>query len=341
MTDAPPVVLVPRVVHGGARQSTGSVLDFSVNSNPYGANPVLLKAMREADVTCYPSPDYPEVRESLAQYHDVASECIALGVGASEIFYRAVRAFVRRGVLSFHAPFGELARAAQVQGSALWQANTLDDLLLKLATYCPELVYVSLPHNPTGQNLSLQELKAVAAACTQVGALLLVDLAYWSFLSPQIVPHAELLQGVLWVHSPGKVHGVVGARLAYAVALPDVVSRLDNLAPAWQVPSPSAAALRVLPQANEFLRQTVPLVQAAAAALANSLAAQSWEVIRPESTPYCCVKTTSAACLSELLTERGIQVRDCSSYGFSNYVRISTRTPQENAELLKVMAEIR
>ena len=78
------------------------------------------------------------------------------------------------------------------------------------------------------------------------GGVLFVDEAYAPFLPATRPPrHASLIR----VLSPGKAHGLVGARPAYALAAADVVARLDNLAPAWHVPAGTAAVLAALPQA--------------------------------------------------------------------------------------------
>ena len=74
-------------VHGGIPgkllQSLGlttdQVLDFSVNTNPFGPSPKVLAAIREVDVTRYPDPDATELRAALSQTLDVPASQILAG----------------------------------------------------------------------------------------------------------------------------------------------------------------------------------------------------------------------------------------------------------------------
>ncbi len=326
MTGLPP--LLPRAPHGGPTAAPFSGLDFSVNSNPYGPNPELLRAAQQADHAHYPDPTYHATRARLAAWHGVIPEEIALSVGASDLLHRLARAFLPNGstLLSLHAPFGELARAAQLQRG---QIQVLPERPAHLPAHT-RLVYVGHPHNPTGHRLTAAELLHLAQQCEGAGALLVVDEAYAPFLPDSAVPppHANLLR----LQSPGKVHGLVGVRPAYAIAAPDVIAKLENLAPAWHVPAGTDALLAALSNAQDFLRDTLPLVRQNATALAAAL--REFGKVRHHDTPYLLLHVGEANAITRKLLGQGVKVRDCTSYGLPEWVRISTRTPQENDKLI-------
>jgi histidinol-phosphate aminotransferase len=141
--------LLPRAEHGGPQASGEHILDFSVNSNPLGPNPELVRIWRAADPRGYPDPHYRQARLALADHHGVDPESVVLGVGASELLHRIVRAFVQPGdtVLSLGAPFGELARAVALQRA---QVDVVDRTAPAPLPLPPApLIYLSNPHNPT------------------------------------------------------------------------------------------------------------------------------------------------------------------------------------------------
>lgn len=107
--------------HGGPQGPDEVLLDFSVNTNPLGPNPALLRAWREAPLVSYPDPHYTKARRALAAWHDWDVEGVVLGVGASELLHRLARALIRPGdvVLSLGAPFGEFAKGVALQGGRL------------------------------------------------------------------------------------------------------------------------------------------------------------------------------------------------------------------------------
>ena len=331
MPDLPP--LLPRVPHGGPTSRPFTGLDFSVNANPYGPNPVLVQALQDADHTHYPDPTYVEVRARLAVWHDLEPEEVALSVGASDLLHRLVRAFLPTGgtLLSVGAPFGELARAAAL---ARAQVEVTPEVALPLGADV-RLVYVGHPHNPTGHAHTAAELHVLGHACTQVGALLIVDEAYAPFTAAPVPPRRG---NVVRLLSPGKAHGLVGARPAYALAAPEVIARLDNLAPAWHLPAGTAAVLGALPDAGEFLARTLPRVAREAHDLAAALARLG--PVEHHGTPYLTLEVGDASGITAALLERGIRVRNCTSYSHPDRIRVSTRTPGENARLVEVMREV-
>lgn len=308
-------------------------LDFSVNTNPYGPSPVLLQALLNADHAHYPDPTYLAVRSRLADWHGVNPENVAVSVGASDLLHRLARAFLPGGgtLLSLHAPFGELARAAQLQGAPVVVVSDLQE------EWPPDvsLVYVGYPHNPTGQALTLVQLRQLAEQCAASGALLIVDEAYAAFADlPDPPPHPNLIR----LLSPGKAHGLVGARPAYALAAAHVIRALDNLAPAWHVPAGTAAVLASLPEAQGFLVQTLPRVSRHARELAAQLA--RFGMVEHHATPYLLLKVGNAQAVSAALLTSGIKVRDCASYDLPEWIRVSARLPDENAALIEAIRRL-
>ncbi|QFP76995.1 histidinol-phosphate transaminase [Deinococcus sp. AJ005] len=333
MPELPP--LLPRIPHGGPTSAAFTGLDFSVNADPYGPNPALVQALREADHAHYPDPTYRAVRERLADWHGVSPSEVALAVGASDLLHRIVRAFLPTGgtLLSVRAPFGELARAAALNRAEV-SVTTPETILNKIQPGV-SLVYIGHPHNPTGHRHSEQQLQALAAACQSADALLIVDEAYAPFLPTSSVPRTA---SVIRLLSPGKAHGLVGARPAYALGAPEVVARLDNLAPAWHVPAGTAVVLAALPEAGDFLEQTLPRVRQEAEALATAL--RFLGPVERHGTPYMVLEVGNAAAVAAGLLNLRIRVRDCASYGLPDRIRISTRRPQENVRLIQALKAV-
>ncbi|EYB69010.1 class I and II aminotransferase [Deinococcus phoenicis] len=328
MPDLPP--LLPRAPHGGPTAAPFTGLDFSVNANPYGPNPMLMRALRAADHAHYPDPSYAGVRARLAAWHGVEADEVALSVGASDLLHRLVRAFLPPGgtLLSVQAPFGELARAVAL---AWGRVEVIKAVPARLPPGTA-LVYVGHPHNPTGHRHTPEELQALSDTCAAAQALLIVDEAYAPFLPASWVPRSVSVVRLL---SPGKAHGLVGARPAYALAAREVVARMDNLAPAWHLPAGTAAVLAALPEAGAFLAETLPWVRQNAEGLAAAL--RPFGAVEHHGTPYLTLEVGDAARLTAALLERGVKVRDCTSYSFPGRLRVSTRLPEENARLVEAV----
>src|SRR5512142_3073390 len=92
-------------VHGGPRldelRAAGvdpaSLLDLSVNVNPYGPSPEMMAAIRSAPVDRYPDPQAAAVREALAARWGVPAGQVAFGNGATELLWALLAVLLRGG----------------------------------------------------------------------------------------------------------------------------------------------------------------------------------------------------------------------------------------------------
>ncbi len=341
MKNLPP--LIPRIPHGGPTAQPFTGLDFSVNTNPHGPNPILLRIAQQADLAHYPDPSYLATKQILAQWHGLNPENVALSVGASDLLHRICRAFLPLGgkLLSLQAPFGELARAVVLQNGEIQLISVLSETMSsQVDLISAGLIYVGYPHNPSGLAPSLPALQALLESCAKAGALLILDEAYMPFISvppfsiSTLSPHPNLIR----VLSPGKAHGLVGARPAYALASAKVVQQIENLAPAWHIPASTAAVLAALPNATAFLDETLPLVAQQAQHLAQEL--QTFVEVEHHGTPYMTLNVKNAASVTQALLAQQIKVRDCSSYGFPERIRVSSRLEVENMTLVRALGGI-
>ncbi len=307
--------------HGGPQGPDDTALDFSVNTNPLGPNQALAEVWRHAPLRDYPDPTYARARQALAALHDWDAAGVVLGVGASELLHRVVRAFVPAGgrAVALGAPFGEFARACEAQSSRLdlWPRDG------EFPNVRAHIAYLSNPHNPTAH---VRDLTRDADAIAAWDGVVVVDEAYAPFAVG--ITALPMLPNLIRVHSPGKAHGLLGMRMAYALTTPQLARRLNQLQPAWAIPSSLAAALTALPAQRTFIAQTIPVVRGWARELALALGAQA------SSLHFFTVDVGDAARVASALLAQGIRVRDCASFGHPNLVRVATRTPSDNARLI-------
>ncbi|GEM49515.1 pyridoxal phosphate-dependent aminotransferase [Deinococcus cellulosilyticus] len=302
--------LIAKAHHGG-RQDDLALLDFSVNSNPLGPNPLLLQAWQQADLTEYPEPTYLQTRTALAHWHQVQPDQVVPGVGASELMYRICFALLKPGdgVLSIGSPFGEFARAVGLCRAKLTVTDRIHPQLKPV-----RLLYLSNPHNPSGH--FVQDLQPLLEVAEHV----LLDEAYLPFLGI----HAEgLPDRVIRLQSPGKVHGLVGMRMAYALCSSEVAEKLINLQSSWHIPGSLDVVLRHLPEAQNFVERTLPEVRHSAQKLAAALKVPFCGV------PFLLCPMPDTPRLVRFLLDRGMRVRDCSSYGYPDFIRVSTQLEKD------------
>jgi histidinol-phosphate aminotransferase len=320
------------------------LLDFSVNSNPYGPAPGVRQALTGVPPDRYPDRDALSLRRALSTRLGVTTDQIVIGNGTSELLWLTAAAYLRPGdrVVVIGPTFGEYARVSQLMGAWIesWTASpeehfSVDEnAITRLVEECrPRLVFVNNPNNPTGIVLPIDLLSTWAKASP--GSLLVVDEAYAAF-ALDFQSALELnANNVLLLRSMTKDHALAGLRLGYAAGPVEVIETLQRVRPAWNVNAFAlAAGLAALTDAGqEHLERSMKALRLAKEGLIEGLETLGLAPV-PSAINYFLVQVGSGAVFRRRLLEQGILVRDCASFGLPAYARIASRSSGENQALL-------
>ena len=324
-----------------------SLIDFSVNINPYGASPRALESLRSFDPTRYPDRHTLDLRDALARANEATIENILVGNGVAELIWLIAHALIRPDdTIVIAAPtFTDYERAARACAANVIHLRAapprfqvdVEELIAQIETTQPRLVFLCNPNNPTGTFLSDTVIKRIAEA--SAGCVLILDESYRAFvtLSPFGKPPTE---NTIVLRSMTKDFAVAGLRLGYALAQPKWINAMQNYQPTWSV---NGAAQTVgLAALNDlsYLRHTLELTRLNAATLRESLIALGADVVE-SSTHFCLINVSDGKAWRQQLMQQGCLVRDCASFGLPSYIRVGTRLPKQNNKLVEVWKKFR
>jgi len=321
-------VLTP--IHGGTDAGPAPRYDFSTNANSLGPDPYALAAIQAADPSRYPDPLYTQLHQALAAFHGVAPEQVAVGGGTSEIIHRLTRwRYLRGPMLIFPPTFSEYARAAQPAELPLLRAADAESFLSLLPR--ATLAFLCVPNNPTGEIYAF--IEEAAHIAVQYRIALVLDLAYYHLL-----PNPPALPPNAWrMYSPNKAHGLTGVRAGYLVA-PQSLLHFRNLAPSWVVGVHGEAFLQATlqPSSQGWLASTREELWRLRKQLANGLRALGLEV-QESPANFLLVKVGRATLVARRLRSEGIRVRDCTSFGLPEWLRLSAQPVEAQEALLEAL----
>ena len=318
------------------------IIDFSVNSNPYGPSPQALAAIASTAIDRYPDRQCLALREVLATHHGVRMDQIVVGNGSAELIWLLSVAYVRPGepALVLAPTFGEYARAVALMGGEVIVERAREDdafafrpeaVSRALTMTRPRLCFLCNPNNPTGQVLPGNVLARWADAHPHT--LFVVDEAYIHF-APGMVSAISLARAnVLVLRSLTKDYALAGLRLGYAVGHPQVVDAIARVRPPWNVNALALAAGQAVLADQEHLRCTLTALRRARDSFLCGLRRCGLEAL-PSQTHFFLVHVGDGAAFRRRLLRKGILVRDAASFGLPAYVRLATRRPEENEKLL-------
>ena len=347
-----------RPVHGGLNlaelETLGldprEVIDFSVSVNPLGPSPQVLKAIQCPELATYPDPDCIELRRAISSHSGVDVERIVAGNGSTELIHLLARALLGPdgSAVIFAPTFGEYAAACRLQGvetvavsasgeGFAWNLGEARDMIASLR---PKVVFLCNPNNPTGVYLSEDEVRSIARALGNSG-LLVLDEAYLPFAHDDWDSLDILSMGnVALLRSMTKDHALTGLRLGYLLASEDVASIVRKFQYSWSVNSlAQVAGLAALVDPNHVVmgRAIVKQGKEHLRKVALSLGLEC----PPSAANFLLLRVGQATKVRRrLLTQHGVCVRDCTSFGLPEYIRVGVRTMDENQALVQALRNV-
>ncbi len=349
-----------RPVHGGLNfaelESLGirseDLIDFSASINPLGPSTEALEAASNVNLAAYPDPECHLLREALGEALDLDPGCILPGNGSTELIHLLARAFLGPDdhAVIFSPTFGEYVAACRTEGvepvaltpsqhemssGTFWW--DLPESVDRISELTPAVVFLCNPNNPTGVYLNEAEIRTVAEALKGVGILVL-DEAYASFVEDGWnSTHLISLGNVVLLRSMTKDYALTGLRLGYMLATEEITGRVRRFQYSWSVNSPVQAAGIAAIADSEHLakgRHTVAQGKRFLTETAHSLGVE----YTAGAANFMLLKVGCAREIRRsLLTEHRICVRDCTSFGLPEYVRVGIRTMDDNRMLARAL----
>ena len=359
-----------RPVHGGVKPSQlralglrpEDVVDFSASVSPIGLPNGVWDAMRLVDLGAYPDPACLELRESLSQTlpplrgKPIPVERIIVGNGSTEIIHLLARVYLsdlgsdrEPSVFQLTPTYGEYTGACRQVGAVVssFEATSNPSFcwdIVKAAQRIiqerPRLVFVCNPNNPTGVYLGLEEIEPLAEAAAACGALLVIDEAYLSFVNDSWDSMGlPALDNVVLLRSMTKDYALTGLRLGYAIASENVIANLQAFQPDWSVNGLAQAAGLAALADTEYLPRARQAVDQAKSLLSDRLDRLSLTV-HPSAANFLLVKVGDASVWHDKLMRLGLFVRDCTSFGLPEHIRIGIRSMADCQRLIEAMETV-
>lgn len=345
----------PSRVHGGATArdeavagvARGALLDFSANINPYGPSPAMRRTLQSVCIDRYPDPFADEARDAIGARLGVPRSDLALGNGASELLWSLARACLAPGrrVLVVGPTFSEFPAAAAATGADLrvWTAPapqfTIDLDAVGACMAGVDAVYLCAPNSPTGQSVAASAIASWAAR--HPAATVIVDQSFLSLSSQWSDAAVAMPTNVVRVRSLTKDHAIPGVRVGYALAAAETIARLDANRPAWTVNAYALAAVGCAVEEDSFVAVSRAQLLRDRDWLGAELTARGLSCAE-SMTSFLLVHVGSAATTRErLLRDHRLLVRDCTSFGLPEHIRVSARPRTEAARLVAALSEAR
>ena len=324
-----------------------AMVKLASNENPYGPSPEAVAAIREvADaVHHYPKSAHADLTAALASDWDVSPSQIWLaagGDGALDYLARAMldpadEVLVPTPGFAYYEMSARFHHGKVEQYDLTGETGTLSPATVLDAYDGHRIVYLTSPHNPTGGRYPIEAIERIAAE-TAPETLLVVDEAYGEFAAG---PSARtLLDGrddVAVLRTFSKAYGLAGLRLGYAIVPEDWGEAYARVNTPFAVSTLACEAGLAALEDDEHLERTRETVAWAREYMTREIEAP----VAESHGNFVMVDVGDGTAVSERLkTDYGIIVRDLTSFGLPEHVRITTGRREETEAVVAALNEV-
>ncbi|MBN2656497.1 MAG: histidinol-phosphate aminotransferase family protein [Spirochaetales bacterium] len=337
------------------------IMDFSVSINPYPVHERVLKAVKDCDLTRYPDSGARELRENIAGYEGCGPDEILAVNGTSQGIHLIGQAFLddKSNVLISAPAYSQYRKISELRKTRIEEITSVpeddfrppvDRMIEKIKNDRPKLFWICNPNNPTGTYVINKDLKKIEAAAVETGTIVIIDEAYVAFTRDEI-RFRDTSANILRLNSMTKDYGIPGLRLGYIHGDPGLLGEIARYQPEWSISAPAQKAGIACLKEREYYRSTWKQVREETDRFRNSLSGLGLKVYGTESN-FFMAKLGSrkavpegaegyAAQLQKKLEPRLMQIRDCTSFGLPDHIRIGVHSMENNNRLLDALNEER
>ncbi|MDO8842550.1 histidinol-phosphate transaminase [Methanocalculus sp.] len=327
--------LPDRATHGGvirrllAEGVNGDIIDFSASMNPFP--PHVMWRPEACDLRDYPDDTYTDLKEAIGSVFSRDVSEIAVGNGSVELIRIYAQVMASNGSRAYieRSTFGEYAQSVRLAGGSVTH-NTEDEV---------DVRYFCNPNNPTGKLAKRGDILNLLKFCSEEGSSLFLDEAFIDLSDPDQTMADHRNPDLFVLRSLTKAFSVPGIRFGYGFGDPRLIEAIEMTRPPWTVNRYAEVytieAIRHLPD----LLSSRKMIAVEREFLTKSIQSLGF-FPHPSSTNFILLDTgKNATDLTRDLITKGVLVRDCTSFGLPQSIRVAVRSREENRVLIEALSE--
>ena len=319
-----------KVIHGGKIQEMrkrfgDALLDVSASMNPFV--PEFSCAYNHEDLAVYPDDSYSALKEKISSVFNRDCEEICVGNGSAEIIRVFCKVTDGKTCRIDMPTFGEYGLSARLAGKTVVQHESAD------------IRFICNPNNPTGILTPREEMCRLVAEAETEGSMLFVDEAFMELAEKDESISDIRSENLFVMRSITKCFTVPGIRFGFAFGEPELIEKIETARTPWTV---NAFAEAYAMEAFDHYKE---LEESAAKITAE----RNWYIAELAKLGLSCYPSQvnfitiqlgrPAAEICSAMLEKGILVRDCTSFELPECIRVSVETREKNRRVLEALSE--
>ncbi|WP_100330347.1 threonine-phosphate decarboxylase CobD [Bacillus xiapuensis] len=331
-----------------------NVIDFSVNTNPYGPPDELKRKWPEwlAYAADYPDPFGTALTRLLAVQNQVTEKQVLLGNGAAELIQILGQHLQGKKAVIVQPAFSEYERVCKAYGCEVIHIRVdenegrlpVDELAQ--AAEAADALFLCNPNNPTGLVFARQDISALLKRLAASETLTIIDEAFYDFAGED--SYADSLNHypqLIILRSLTKMYAIAGLRIGYMLASPSLIARMARFRPHWNINAIALAAAETIVTNASFVKHSRKLIQQERLQMFEFLEKEGFRYTKSSVNFYLLrdPQIHDQRPLLAFLLTKGLVLRHTYNYPTlgGTWLRAAVRTPTENQVLKEALKQWR
>jgi histidinol-phosphate aminotransferase len=296
----------------------------------------------------YPDRAATELRESVAELHDVRPDQVFAANGSNEVLQTLLLTYAGpgRSVATFEPTYQLHGHIARITGATVVEGERSADFSLDLAEVwrvieaaAPVVTFLCSPNNPTGM---VEPEATVRQVVARAPGLVVVDEAYGQFAPWSALELVDDEVPLVVTRTFSKTWSMAAARLGYLVGPSWLVAELDKVVLPYHLDAAKQIAgrlaLRYSGEMEARVKAVVDERERVSAALRRLHvdvfpSGANFVLFRPRSRP--------GRAVWQGLLDHSVLIRDCSSWPrLDGCLRVTIGTAEEDDAFLRALEEV-
>ena len=329
------------------------IIKLASNENPLGPSDLAIKAVKEIllDTHRYPDSNGYDLRNQLAQKFNLNIDNVIIGGGSEGIMSVIMRTFLSSvdeiiATKNSFIGFRVLANASGIKTNWVSMKDYHYDLesMAKEINNNTKVIYLANPDNPTGTYFNKDEFDNFMDKVPD-RVIVILDEAYFEYAS-DISNYPDSMHyrydNVITLRTFSKIHGLAGFRVGYGFANSDLISNLMKVKLPFEPSTLGQVAACSALKDEKHLLNSIQINNSEKIKLESFFKENNMKYM-PSVTNFLTLRFTSsdkAEKFCNSLLKKGVIVRNLSSFGLVDCVRVTIGVSDENNFLINCIKEL-
>lgn len=328
------------------------VIKLASNENPYGYSEKVRETLLNSldDLAVYPDGYARLLREKVADFLQVKETELLFGNGSDNVILMLCRAFLCEGdnIVTARPTFSQYGHNAVIEGAEVKEVPLVDGVhdlegMLAAIDEKTKMVFVCNPNNPTGTYVAEEAFKVFLDKVPE-HVLVISDEAYKEYVAvedyPSTIPMVKDYPNLVILRTFSKAYGLAALRVGYAVGNEDLIKSVDPGREPFNTNTLGQRAAIAAIDDQAFIQDCFEKNRVEMKRLEDFCEEKGLEYYPSQGNfiLFNC-KLPSGEVFQKLL-EKGFIVRNGAAFGFSNAIRLTLGTREQNEQVMEELRQL-